>query len=85
MNEPLAALMLQFLEWLALRPRTYTEAMDAWRSSCPRHTTWEDALVAGLIAVGGIDAESPVTLTLRGRSAVKNVRQERHRVDNERV
>jgi hypothetical protein len=43
------ALTLQLLEWLAARPRTYEEAIDAWRTSCPRLSVWEDAVVAGLV------------------------------------
>ena len=44
-----AALTRQLLEWVAEAPRTYDEALATWRSSCPRHTIWEDALLAGLI------------------------------------
>ena len=39
-----AALIRQLLEWIASAPRTYGDAMEIWRSSCPRHTIWEDAL-----------------------------------------
>jgi hypothetical protein len=31
-----AALTLQFLAWVDDGPRTYGEAMEAWRSTCPR-------------------------------------------------
>jgi hypothetical protein len=48
---PLAMLTVQFLAWLAARPRSYQETMDAWRSSCPRLSVWEDALGAGLVAL----------------------------------
>jgi D-3-phosphoglycerate dehydrogenase len=37
------ALVLDLLEWVAARPRTYAEVMDAWRTSCPRLPVWEDA------------------------------------------
>ena len=37
--------------WVAFRPRTYADAMAAWRSTCPRYTPWEDALDAGLLEV----------------------------------
>jgi hypothetical protein len=40
------------LTWLAAGQRTYREAMDAWRTSCPRLSIWEDALADRLIAVG---------------------------------
>jgi hypothetical protein len=70
MAEQVSLLMREFLTWVADRQRTYADAMDAWRSSCPRHTVWEDALAEGLIQV-----ESPaplhqarVTLTSRGRA-----------------
>jgi D-3-phosphoglycerate dehydrogenase len=29
------ALILDLLDWLAARERTYEEVMDAWRTSCP--------------------------------------------------
>jgi hypothetical protein len=43
------ALVLDLLEWLAARPRAYDEVMDAWRTSCPRLTIWEDAVDQGLV------------------------------------
>jgi hypothetical protein len=49
MPTPVSLLTLQFLAWLADRPRTYADVMDAWRSNCPRDPVWEDALAAGLV------------------------------------
>jgi hypothetical protein len=51
MPEPISLLTLEFLKWVSSRPRTYAEAMNAWRSTCPRHTVWEDSLIDGLIQV----------------------------------
>ena len=62
---------LELLTWVSNRPRTYSETIAAWRSSCPRLTIWEDALEDGLVAVvrdGG--GPSRVTLTVRGRAAL---------------
>jgi hypothetical protein len=42
LDGPGAHLTIQFLEWLSDRPRTYGETMDAWRTSCPRLSIWED-------------------------------------------
>lgn len=42
-------LVLDLVEWIAERPRTYEDVMQAWRSTCPRLTIWEDALDAGLV------------------------------------
>jgi hypothetical protein len=63
--------MTQFLAWLQTRPRSYAEVMDAWRSSCPRLSVWEDALAERLVAVaadGGCMSDAPVTLTAAGRA-----------------
>jgi hypothetical protein len=43
------ALTEQFLAWVAQRPRTYGEAMEAWRSTCPHLSIWEDAVRDGLV------------------------------------
>jgi hypothetical protein len=65
-----AALMLDFLAWVERQPRTYADAMEAWRSSCPRFTVWEDALGEGLVRVerGGTTLrQARVVLTPCGR------------------
>jgi hypothetical protein len=70
---PLAMLTAQFLAWLAARPRSYEETMEAWRSSCPRLSVWEDALGAGLVALqsgAGRMRETRVVLTQGGRAAL---------------
>jgi len=72
MAEPQQALTLQFLAWVADRPRRYGEAMEAWRTSCPRLTIWEDAISDGLVRIeGGAEApmrQAKVVLTERGRA-----------------
>jgi hypothetical protein len=55
-------LTIQFLRWISERPRTYADVMDAWRTSCPRHSVWEDAQIGGLVLV----TDDTVTLTPRG-------------------
>ncbi len=49
MSDVLAPLTIDFLAWLSTEPRDYADVMDAWRTSCPRLTVWEDAIDAGLI------------------------------------
>jgi putative acetyltransferase len=69
--EPVSLLMIQFLDWVASRPRTYAAAMDAWRTSCPRLSVWEDALIGNLIRVGEVDAGgAEVALTSRGHAVL---------------
>ncbi len=69
MTDTLAPLILDLLEWIAARPRPYCEVMDAWRTSCPRLTVWEDAIDRGfVIRRGGAGQELLVELTPLGRS-----------------
>ena len=70
---PTGSLVLQLLEWVAARPRSYAETMEAWRTSCPRLPVWEDAVDGGLVEVVRIPGgrrESVVRLTHRGRDAL---------------
>jgi hypothetical protein len=48
-DDPVRHLMLQFLTWIAEKPRSYGDVMDAWRTSCPRLPVWEDAVSQGLV------------------------------------
>lgn len=41
----------QLLTWLAERPRSYTETMEVWKTSCPRLSVWEDAIADGLVRI----------------------------------
>ena len=42
-------LILDLVEWVGQRERTYQETMDAWRTSCPRLPVWEDACDRGFV------------------------------------
>jgi hypothetical protein len=44
---------LQLIAWIAERPRAYDETIEAWKTSCPRLSVWEDALADGLVRVEG--------------------------------
>jgi hypothetical protein len=69
---------VELLSWLAMRTRTYDEVIDAWHSHCPRLTTWEDAVIDGLIRIERTRGEnSTVGLTDCGRAVL--VRAERSR------
>jgi hypothetical protein len=71
MSEPASLIMLQFLAWVADRPRTYAETMDAWRSSCPRLSVWEDAIIAGLVRIDNGNGRA-VVLTPQGHKVLRN-------------
>jgi hypothetical protein len=60
---PTLALTTQMLAWLDERPRSYADTLDAWKTSCPRLSIWEDALADRLIRVEA----GAVVLTHAGR------------------
>jgi hypothetical protein len=43
-------LVLDLVEWIARRPRSYAEVMEAWRTSCPRFPIWEDVVDLRFVA-----------------------------------
>ena len=66
-------MMVQFLQWIADRPRSRADVLDAWRSSCPRFPVWEDARADGLIRqVGGERGPHRIELTERGRALLED-------------
>jgi hypothetical protein len=77
--DPVAALILDLLEWIGPGSRSYSEVMDAWRTSCPRLPVWEEANARGFIGhdhrdgIGTVISVSPAGLAHlaahRGESA----------------
>ena len=60
------ALIVDLLEWVVKRDRSYAEVMDAWRTSCPKLPVWEDANDRGLIRTVEIEGRSIVRITPSG-------------------
>ena len=67
MSDSPSLIMIQFLPWVADRPRSYAETMDAWRTSCPRLSVWEFADLVRLEGEGG----RAVRLTDRGAALLR--------------
>lgn len=65
------ALILDFLQWLAHRPREYDAAIEAWRTSCPRLTIWEDAHDRGLVARVEANGRRIVKITAAGHALLE--------------
>jgi hypothetical protein len=74
MSDPTQFLTRQFLEWVAARPRCYTDVMEAWRTSCPRLPVWEEAVGNDLVRIDHASGKAMggcvVVLTARGRDAL---------------
>ena len=72
-DQVVEALILDLLDWLHTRERTYEEVMSAWRTSCPRLPVWEDANDRGLVeskdGIVAVSASGRVLLEEHGRLA----------------
>lgn len=67
-HDPVEALLLDMLAWIAGGPRPYAEVMEAWRTSCPRLSVWEEATERGFVARLRVEGRTLVALTGEGRS-----------------
>jgi DNA-binding PadR family transcriptional regulator len=82
-NQTVEALILDLLEWLSRRDRSYEETMDAWRTSCPKLPVWEEANDRGLVATEHRDSRSAVRVTPAGLEFLQQLRPER--VESDRI
>ena len=49
MTGTIEPLIRDLVEWVAKEPRPYADVIDAWRTSCPRLTVWEEATDRGYV------------------------------------
>jgi hypothetical protein len=74
MTDTVEALILDLLDWLLVRDRTYEEVMDAWRTSCPRLPVWEDANDHGLIRQEEVNGHRIVRVSSTGLVLLRRCR-----------
>ena len=79
MTQTVETLILDLLEWLSCKDRSYEETMDAWRTSCPKLPVWEDANDEGLLRVENKNGQSYVRVTPAGFELLKRMRPEQIR------
>jgi hypothetical protein len=68
------ALILDLLEWLATRDRSYEDVMEAWRTSCPKLPVWEEANDRGLVTREAINGRCIVGVSPSGRALLDRPR-----------
>jgi hypothetical protein len=73
-SESSRALTLQLLEWITARPRTHEEALEVWRTTCPRLSIWEDACIEGLIDLCGVT----IVLSRKGARLLEEAHEDFH-------
>ena len=72
MRNDLDPLILDLLEWIGREPRSYADVIDAWRTSCPRLTVWEDAMDRGFaVREHANGREVMIRLTAAGRDFLR--------------
>jgi D-3-phosphoglycerate dehydrogenase len=73
-DSTLENLVLDPLEWLARRERIYEEAINVWRTPCPKLLMWEEAGDRGLVTREVRNGSSIVRITLRGMELLQQRR-----------
>ena len=69
-EDPADPLTIELLTWIREHTASYAELMEVWRTNCPRHSVWEDAVVAGMVEINGeIVQLTPLGLRLLDRVA----------------
>ncbi len=66
MGNPVDALLLDLLEFVARGDRSYDEVIEAWRTSCPRLPVWEEANERNLIVRARSGGRTSVRITREG-------------------
>ena len=62
-------LLRDLVLWISREPQHYKDVMDAWKTSCPRLTIWEDAIDCGLVSRAFTAGTGDiVTVTDKGRA-----------------
>ncbi len=73
-TDPVDALILDLLAFVAREERPYIEVMDAWRTSCPRLPVWEEANDRGLVTRARSEGGAVVRITARGEALLASAR-----------
>lgn len=74
-SDSLDTLILDLLEWVDKRERSYDEVMEVWRTSCPRFPVWEDACDRGLVTKENLNGRTTVKITSSGLALLKHHRR----------
>lgn len=71
------SLVLDLIEWVGEKPRAYDDVMNAWRTSCPRLSIWEDANELGFVRCARDGSSVLVTATAAGLAFLEAERPRR--------
>jgi hypothetical protein len=75
MADTVDALILDLLEWIGPESRRYPEVIEAWRTSCPRLSVWEEANERGFLELHhGSCRGTYVSVSALGREHLRAMR-----------
>lgn len=73
-TQTVEVLVLDLLEWLTRKDRSYAETMEVWRTSCPKLPVWEEAIDRGLVCVENGNGQLSVRITSAGVGLLNKMR-----------
>ena len=68
------SLILDLVEWVGRKKRTYQATMDVWRTSCPKLSVWEGATGRGLVETASANGRRLVRVTPVGLALLREKR-----------
>jgi hypothetical protein len=72
-----SALTLDLLAWIDSRTRSYEETIEAWKTSCPRLSIWDDAVIDGFVRIERRSGRGAiVALTALGQTTLRQLESE---------
>jgi D-3-phosphoglycerate dehydrogenase len=71
MSDSVEALILDLLEYVAIKERTYDDVLEAWHTSCPKLPVWEEANDRGLITRERANGSAVVRITAAGTALLR--------------
>jgi hypothetical protein len=74
MPDTIENLILDLVEWVGRKERTYIETMDGWRTSCPKLPVWGDATDRGFVEATSTNGRSMVRVTQASFDLLKEKR-----------
>jgi hypothetical protein len=69
------SLVFDLVEWVAKEPRSYADMLDAWRTSCPRLTVWEDAIERKLVMRKPVPGQGTIVVVTEAGQRFLKARQ----------
>ncbi len=75
MSGTVDALIVDLLEYVARKERSYDEVIEAWHTHCPRLPVWEEANERGLVTRASANGHAVVRITAAGTAMLEQVRR----------